>query len=370
MKITKKISVALILLLTMAVLFSGCGNTQEESSAPEESNAQEESNVPEDSSAPEESAASELGKVIYLTPGTLGDNSFCDSVNSGLQQIAAEYNAETKVIENSFDSSKYSQSVEAAFQWGPDVLFTDAYGMEDLVKQYADQFPDTKVVNLDFELQNDNKTISSVTFIQEEGSFMAGVVAALVTTSDLEYANEDKVVGAMGGQDITVIRSFMDGFEQGVKYVDPEIEVVTNFAGSFSDPAKGKQATKQLYAKGADIVFQIAGVTGNGALEAASEEGKYVIGVDSNQNSLYPGHVVTSMVKDLGGAIYDVYNKMLTGEYTEDTVYEYGLGPNGVYLAIDEYTEAILTEEMLAEITAIQDKVISGEVVVERYVEE
>ena len=173
----------------------------------------------------------------------------------------------------------------------------------------------------------------------------------------------------MGGQDIPVIRSFIHGFEQGVRYKDPEIQVITNFAGTFSDPAKGKQAAKQLFAQGADIVFQIAGLTGNGALEAAAEEGKYVIGVDSNQNPLYPGHVVTSMVKDLGGAVYDIYSKMVNGEYENNQVYEYGLGPNGVYLATDEYTKDILTEEMLAKIAEIEEKVIKGEIVVERYQE-
>lgn len=364
MKQSSKFNIVLAVIMIAAVLLSACASaTPTPSAAPADTSA---TTTEAAAPAPQEG----FGKVIYVTPGTLGDNAFTDSVNTGIVKIAENHGAETKVIENSFDSSKYAQSVEAAFAWGPDVLYTDAYGMEDLIKQYADNNPEIKVVNLDFVLQNDKKTISSVTFIQEEGAFMAGVVAALVTTSDLEFANPEKVVGAMGGQDIWVIRSFMHGFEQGVKSVDPEIQVVTNFAGTFSDPAKGKAATKQLFAQGADIVFQIAGLTGNGALEAAAEDGKYVIGVDSNQNPLFPGHVVTSMVKDLGGAVYDVYSKMLDGSYAPDSVYEYGYGPNGVYLAIDDYTKQILTPELLQQVNDTEAKLINGEVKVERYPKE
>lgn len=353
----------LALFMALILMLTACGG----GASPAGSAASTDPAASGESQAEGQSASAELGKVVYLTPGTLGDNAFSDSVNSGIIKIKEDYNAQTTVIENSFDASKYSQSVEAAFQWGPNVLFCDAYGMEDLLKNYADQYPDVNVVNLDFELKNDGQTISSVTFIQEEGAFMAGVAAAIVTTSDLEFANSEKIVGAMGGQDIPVIQSFIHGFKQGVAYVDPEIEVLVNFAGTFNDPSVGKQATKQLYAQGADIVFQIAGLTGNGALEAASEEGKYVIGVDSNQNPLYPGHVVTSMVKDLGGAVHDVYQKMLDGTYEKNHTYEYGIGPNGVYLAIDDFSKQILSEDMLKQISDIEQKIISGEIKVERY---
>lgn len=351
----KNFRIVMIVAMVFMLLISACG-TKDSPEAPADNGAS--------------TTASDLKKVVYVTPGTLGDNGFTDSVNEGLQRIAAEYGAEVKVIENGFDSSKYAQSVEAAFAWGPDVLFTDAYGMEDLIKDYSTRYPDVKIVNLDFVLQNDANTINSVTFIQEEGSFMAGVVAALVTTSDLPYANPEKIVGAMGGQDMWVIRSFMHGYQQGVKYIDPEIEVVTNFAGTFSDPVTGKTATKQLFAQGADIVFQIAGLTGSGALEAAAEDGKYVIGVDSNQNGTYPGYVVTSMVKDLGGAAFEIYKMMVEGTIEKGKAYEFHYGYAGTYLAIDDFTKDILPEDMLAKIDEIAKKLEAGEIVVERYPKE
>ena len=144
-------------ILTFVFVLSACGQK-----APASNNKDSDSE-PAVTTKPNEG----LEKVIYLTPGTLGDNAFSDSVNSGIQKIAKDYGAESKVIENSFDTSKYSQSVEAAFQWAPDVIFTDAYGMEDLVKEYDDRYPDVKVVNLDFVLQNESETISSVTFIRK-----------------------------------------------------------------------------------------------------------------------------------------------------------------------------------------------------------
>lgn len=352
---TKYFRIVMIVAMVLMLLVSACGTAK----TPD---------TPSNGEAP--AAEGALKKVVYVTPGTLGDNGFTDSVNEGLQRIAKEYGAEVRVIENGFDSSKYAQSVEAAFAWGPDVLYTDAYGMEDLIKDYSTRYPDVKVVNLDFVLQNDANTINSVIFIQEEGSFMAGVVAALVTASDLPYANPEKIVGAMGGQDMWVIRSFMYGYEQGVKYIDPEIEVVTNFAGTFSDPVTGKTATKQLFAQGADIVFQIAGLTGSGALEAASEDGKYVIGVDSNQNGTYPGYVVTSMVKDLGGAAFEIYKMMAEGTIETGKTYEFHYGYAGTYLAIDDFTKSILPEEMLAKIDEIAKKLEAGEIIVERYPKE
>lgn len=366
MKNKSPIMIIMVIIMTIVLTITACSSSTNTQVATEETKAP--TTVTEN--PVEATKETNLKKVLYITPGTLGDNGFSDSVNSGIQRIAKEYGAEVKVIENGFDSSKYAQSVEAAFAWEPDVLFTDSYGMEDLIKDYSLKYPNVKVVNLDFVLQNEANTISSVTFIQEEGSFMAGVVAALVTTSNLPYANPEKIVGAMGGQDIWVIRSFMHGYEQGVKYIDPSIKIVTNFAGTFSDPVVGKSAAKQLYAQGADIIFQIAGLTGSGALEAASEEHKYVIGVDSNQNGTYPGYVVTSMVKDLGGAVFEVYKMMVEGTYEPGKTYEFHYGYAGTYLAIDDFTKKILPEEMLTKISDIEKKLESGEIVVERYPKE
>lgn len=355
----------IVTVLIMAFLMSACSPS---TAIPDDAKVASSTFTQSESS--DKKTSSDLKKVVYVTPGTLGDNGFTDSVWAGLQRIKDDYGAEVKIIENGFDSSKYAQSVEAAFAWGPNVLFTDAYGMEEVIKTYSEQYPNVQVINLDFVLENKSNTISSITFIQEEGSFMAGVVAALITTSDLPFSNPEKVVGAMGGVDMWVIRSFMHGYEQGVKYLDPEIKIVINFAGTFSDPVTGKTASKQLFAQDADIVFQIAGLTGSGVLEAAFEEGKYAIGVDSNQNFTYPGHIVTSMVKDLNGAAYEIYKMLVEGTFEKGKTYENGYGYAGTYLAIDKYTEEILTSEMLEKVREIENKLKSGDITVSRYPKE
>lgn len=351
----KKMKRLVALLLAGSMVLTACGSTAGTASS---------------GASGEEAGAGAGMKVAYVTPGATGDNGFCDSVASGLKRIEEDFGAQTTIIENNNDASKYAESLEACFQWQPDVVFSEPYGFEELYTQYADKYPDTKIVCLDFVLENTAKTISSYTFISEEGAFLAGVAAALVTESDLELANSDKKVGFVGGQDIPVIKGFYKGFEQGVAYVDPEIEIVSTYVGDFFDPVKGKTAAKQLYAQGVDIVFQAAGTSGQGVLEAANEENKYAIGVDSNQNGLYPGHVVTSMVKDLDGAVYDMFSMIVDGTYEENHLYTKGAGPSGVYLAIDDYTRDILSEDMIAQIEDVQDKIVAGEITVEQYTEE
>ena len=347
----KKLVSILALLLALSLVFSGCGNSTQD---------------PADTSDTDKTGEEPL-RVAFVTWEAQGDNGFCDSCVSGVKRIAEEFGCEYTILEAGGDTSKYTQIVDTCFQWQPDVVFASCNGFEEQLCKYADQNPDIKIINIDTILDNSNKTISSVQFVQEEGSFMAGVVAALVTEGGLEYSNEEKIVGAVGGNDIPVIRSFIYGYEQGVAYINPEIKVETVYCGDFMDPVLGKQAANQLYAKGCDIIYQIAGVTGDGCLEAAGENQKYAIGVNSNQNGNVPGYVVTSMVKDCGGAIYDIFTKIMDGSYKAGEHYRYYYGEGGTYIAIDEYTESILTPEMLETVREVEEKLINGEIEVELY---
>ncbi len=358
----KKFVKMMVFGLVLVMLLAACGTT-----APPPADSQPAGGGA--ASAPSIAGGEEPMKVAFVTWEAQGDNGFADSCVAGINRIAEEFGCETTILEAGGDSSKYNQIVDTCFQWGPDVVFASPNGFEEQLCKYADENPDIKVVNIDTILDNSKGTIASVQFVQEEGSFMAGVVAALVTTGDLEFANADKKVGAVGGMDIPVIRSFIHGFKQGVAYVDEDIEVIESYCGDFMDAVKGKQAANQLYAQGCDIVYQIAGVAGNGVLEAAGEQGKYAIGVNSNQNAQTPGHIPTSMVKDCGGAIYDIYTKIVDGSYVPGEHYRYYYGEGGTYIAIDEYTEEILTPEMLAEVKDIEQKLKDGEIEVELYPE-
>ncbi|MEA4883179.1 MAG: BMP family ABC transporter substrate-binding protein [Clostridia bacterium] len=307
-------------------------------------------------------------KVAYIINGALGDQSFYDSGQSGIDRIKKEFGAKTTTIECNFDTAKYPQALQSAVQWNADVIFVISYGYEDLLQQYADNYPTKKWVNIDTVVTNSKKTITSVDFVEEEGAFMAGVAAALATTdTSIPGINADKIIGAVGGEDDPVIRAFIYGYEQGAHYIDKSIVVKSVFAGTWDDPVRGKQAAKQLYSQKADVVFQIAALTGSGVLEAAKEEGKYAIGVDSNQNGLQPGHVITSDLKDVGQAIYDVYSSILDGKYKPGEVLEYGLKTGGVGLAIDEYTKGILPAKTIQRILDIEQKVKAGQILVKKY---
>ncbi len=187
------------------------------------------------------------------------------------------------------------------------------------------------------------------------------------TDMSIEGINDKKIIGAVGGDKDPVIDAFIFGYDQGAKYIDPEIQVDTIYAGVWDDPVRGKQAAKQLYSQGSDVVFQIAALTGNGVLEAAAEEGRYAIGVDSNQNGIQPGAVITSDLKNVGDAIYDVYKTIKDGTFKPGAVLEYGLAQKGVGLAIDEHTKKILSDEQLKKIKDIESGIIDGSIPVKRY---
>ncbi len=312
-------------------------------------------------------AAAKPSKVAYVINGALGDQSFFDSGYAGLQKIAKDFGVQTRVVEAKETSSLYYPSILQAAKWA-DVIFVISYGMEDQLKKIADMYPTKTFVNLDTVVANSKKTISSVDFREEEGSFLAGAAAALMTTyTDLKGINPEKVVGAVGGTDDPVIKNFMYGYEQGAKYIDPEMKIDVVYTGTFADPVKGKQAALQIYSRGADVVFQVAGLTGAGVLQAAKETGKYAIGVDGNQNGLEPGHVLTSDLKEVGSAMYGRYKKIRDGTYKKGVVYSYGVKEKAVGLAIDDYSKKLMPESVITKLTDIADKIVKGEIKVKEF---
>ena len=310
----------------------------------------------------------ELVRVAYIINGSLGDQSFYDSGQTGIDRIAADYGAVTTTIETAFDSAKYPQALQSAVQWRADVIFVISYGFEDIVGEYADAHPEITFVNVDTVVENSAGTITSIDFVEEEGAFMAGVVAGLATLdTTIEGINEEKRIGAVGGDKDPVIDAFIFGYEQGAQLIDPEIVVDRVYAGTWDDPVRGKQAAQTLFGRGSDVVFQIASLTGSGVLEAAAEAGLYAIGVDSNQNGLQPGHVITSNLKNVGDAIYDVFSTIHDGTFETGVTLEYGLAKHGVGIAIDEYSKEILPPAMIERIEEIEAAVNAGEITVQRF---
>lgn len=306
-------------------------------------------------------------KVVYLINGSLGDNAFYDSGQLGMEKIKEKYGVETRTIECGFDAAQFEPALEAAVGYA-DTIFVISYGFEDLVKKYADKYPNTKFINLDTVVQNSKNTITSVDFIEEESSFLAGVVAAMVTTdTSIPNVNDKKIIGAVGGDVDPVIDAFMFAYENGAKYVDPQVVNERKYLGDWEDTAKAKQATLQLYDLGADIVYQIAAAAGMGVLQASGERGLYSIGVDTNQNSIVPGHVVASAIKDIGLAIINVFETIENGTYKPGEVLEYGLASKAVDVVFDG-NGGVLPQAIIDKVNDLRQQIINGTLKVERYV--
>ncbi|RJQ43094.1 MAG: BMP family ABC transporter substrate-binding protein [Anaerolineaceae bacterium] len=309
---------------------------------------------------------SDVEKVVYLINGALGDNAFYDSGQLGIDKIAEQYGVETRTIETNFDAGQYEPALQAAVEYA-DVIFVISYGFEDQLKEYADKYPEKIFVNIDTIVQNDQNTITSVDFVEEESAYLAGVVAALVTTdTSIPNVNENKLIGAVGGDVDPVIDAFVFAYTNGAHSIDPEITVETKYLGDWEDTAKGKQAALQLYDMGADIVFQIASAAGMGVLQAAGERDLYAIGVDTNQNDIVPGHVVASDIKDVGKAIEEVFATIKDGTYQPGQILKYGLASGAVDVVFDA-TETVLPQSIVDTVSALRDQIINGELVIELY---
>jgi basic membrane protein A len=204
--------------------------------------------------------------------------------------------------------------------------------------------------------------VQSVVFKEHEGSFLVGMAAAL--------ASETGKVGFVGGMDIPLIRNFAHGYEQGVKHVNPDAEVFVNMTGTtpaaWNDPAKGAELAQSQFDRGADVVYAAAGGTGLGVLQAAADSDKYSIGVDSNQNYLHPGSVLTSMVKRVDNAVYDAFASAQEGTW-EAGVKNLGLAEDGVGYALDEHNRDVVSAEMEQQLEAARKEIVERQIEVEDY---
>ena len=238
------------------------------------------------------------------------------------------------------------------------------------MKKYCASYPDVKFAVIDTTVEGDN--IQSISFAQNQGSFLAGAAAAMFTTHDeIEGVNSDKIIGWVGGMDIPVLHDFFVGYEQGAKYIDPDIQILQAFAGTWNDPLKGKELTLAQYDQGADIVMNVASGTGPGILEAAKDAGHYAIGVDLNQDNDQPGSVLTSMVKRVDTACYMTVQSVVDGSFQGGSTAYLTVADGGVSLTdfsvIKEALGDQFPQEILDKVQELSDKITSGEIVVENY---
>jgi basic membrane protein A len=317
-------------------------------------------------------------KVIYFVNGVLGDKSFFDSAQRGLDRAVAELGIEAKTIEGSFETTQWEAAlVDILANEEFDVMVLGTSNMIEYVQQYAPQYPEKRFVFFDDTVdyttcEGGCANVYSILYKQNEGSYLAGVYAAAMTTQAIDGFNPEPLIGSIGGQEIPVILDFMVGYEQGARDTNPDVQVIRQFAGSWNDPAKGKELAKAQYSQGADIIFQIAAGTGQGVFEAAAEDGKFAIGVDSDQaliienaNPEQAARILTSMMKNVDNSIFRALQKHLDGSLTYGAVESLGVAEGGVGLARNKFYDENTPDAVKALVDAAEQKIIDGEVIVE-----
>ncbi|MBW5449095.1 BMP family ABC transporter substrate-binding protein [Cohnella sp. CFH 77786] len=342
---TKKLSVFGILMLSIALILAACGKSGDSGKSGGSGNSSDIS-------------------ALYYVNGTLGDKGFFDSAEAGVQKAVKELGIQAKTVEggnNQADWASGLESLVASKKYNVVVVGTSQ--MVDIVKDLAKRYPDVKFIFFDDTIK-DVPNVYSMLYSQSEGSFLAGAFAALVTTStELKGANPDKVIGFVGGMDIPIINDFKAGYEQGAQYVDKDVKVVASYVGDFANAPKAKELTlAQINSQKVDISFNVAGGAGLGLLEAANEKGVYSIGVDMNQNPLYPGSVLTSMLKNVDVSIFRAFDLMKKGELKFGTTEVLGLKEGGVGLAKDDLYQKYVPKSIQDKMKEIEDKLSSGEI--------
>ncbi len=296
--------------------------------------------------------------VIFDLGGKF-DKSFNEAGYNGAQRWAEETGSSYLEIELQSDAQR-EQALSRFAERGANPIVTMGFAMTNAIETVAPDYPDTKFVNIDGWANLPN--VQTISFAEHEGSYLAGVMAG--------KASKSGTVGFIGGMDIPLIRKFACGYAQGVKSVNPDATVVANMTGTtpaaWNDPVKGSELTKAQISQGADVVFAAAGGTGIGVLQTAADEGILSIGVDSNQNYLHPGKVLTSMLKRVDVA---VYNALKDGADLKTGFIGLDLSSEGVGVAIDEHNEALVSSDMKEAVDAASAGIISGEIAVENYAE-
>jgi basic membrane protein A len=287
------------------------------------------------------------------------DKSFNEAAYNGAKRWAEETGNSYQEIEVTAEAQRVQFATRLAEAgYNPIVVlgFQNAATMEEVAPKY----PDTKFAIIDVNWL-DIPNLRQVSFAEHEGSYLVGMLAAM--------ASESGTVGFIGGMDVPLIRHFACGYAQGAKAVNPDIKIVANMTGTtpaaWNDPVKGGELTKAQISQGADVVYAAAGGTGVGVLQAAADADILSIGVDSNQNYLHPGEVLTSMLKRVDNAVYDVFEAGVEG--FEPGVHIMGLENEGVGYALDEFNASLISDEMKAAVDDARQKIINGEIEVVAY---
>jgi basic membrane protein A and related proteins len=339
MKMTKR---AYLIAAVAAATLAACGK-KEDAPAPA---------AP--ASAPVAAAPAAPQPAIIYDLGGKFDKSFNEAAYNGMEKWKKDTGKEYLEFEVTNESQR-EQSVRRMAEKGASPIISVGFSQASSVEKVAKEFPKLQFAIVDMVVELPN--VQSVVFKEQEGSFLVGMMASM--------ASKSHKVGFVGGMDIPLIRRFGCGYEQGAKFANAKAQVFANMTGTtgaaWNDPARGGELAKAQFAKGADVVFAAAGGTGVGVYQAAKDSGKLAIGVDSNQNHLQPGTMLTSMLKRVDVAVYNVSKGFTPGM----TVL--GLAEGGVDYALDDNNAKLVTEAMKTKVDAAKADIINGKIKVADY---
>ncbi|MDR0638131.1 MAG: BMP family ABC transporter substrate-binding protein [Spirochaetaceae bacterium] len=334
----KKIS---LLILSVSVLFGFVGCKKQEASG-SQSGAQ---------SSQSEAQAIKIGLVTDV--GGVNDQSFNQSAWEGLQRFGQDTGVNVRYIE-SRDESNYAPNVNTFVDEGYSLIWGVGFMLGDAMAQAGKDYPNNQFAIVDFAYSPDqvpNNNVTGVVFAAEECSFLVGYIAGKVTKTGK--------VGHVNGIASPTMENFAVGYYAGVLTANPNAQIMGQYSGSFGDPAAGKAIANQYFADGADIIYHAAGGTGAGVIEAAREQNKWAIGVDMDQNYIAPNNVLTSALKRVDNALYDVSEMMRQGTFKGGSTLLYNLKNDGVGYAT---TGNHIPPDVIAEVESVKAKIISGEV--------
>ena len=303
-------------------------------------------------------AADVVPGLLYNMGGKF-DKSFNEAAYNGAERFKKATGIDYMEFEPTTEAQR-EQALRNMARRGANVIVAVSFAQTSAVETVAAELPEVKFTLIDGVVDAPN--VQSIIFKEHEGSFLVGMLGAM--------ASQTGKVGFIGGMDIPIIRKFACGYEQGVKHVNADAQVLINMTGNtpaaWNDPTRGGELALSQFDRGADVVFAAAGGTGVGVYQAAKDAGKLAIGVDSNQNHLHPGTMLTSMVKRVDVAVEEAYRAVMEDRW-QAGITVLGLAEDGVALALDEHNRALVSAEMEDALKAAEAKIVSGEIKVIDY---
>ncbi|MGM0421065.1 MAG: BMP family lipoprotein [Bacillota bacterium] len=304
---------------------------------------------------------------LILATGGLGDQSFNDLTYEGMQQAEEELDITFDYIEPSeiADYEIFQRDMASSGEY--DLIVTVGFDQQDALSYVAEEYPDQKFAIIDSVVDLPN--VASYVSEEQEGSFLVGALAGLLKQDfEHELLGEENVTGVVGGMDIPLIRKFVAGYMAGVQYVNPDMEVLYDYVGGWSDPTSAREIANTMNNRGADIVYHAAGGSGLGVFQAAEEHDFMAIGVNSNQNHIKPDYIVASMLKRVDTATFEAVKSVEEGDFASG-VHALGVKDEGVGYTL-EGSNIDVPDEIITQVEELKAQIISGELVIPTDIDE